>query len=479
MTQWVFLNFMLAILAFSSSGMFAYIQIGKIANVYTTLYTKSWRIEQLIFELQDMRINIDQQLIHHLLVQQNQLEIDESVAELQDYQKKISRIFNEIHEIIKEDLVILNQTQKAFDQLKDNANTLFLLVRDNKIEEAKNIFITYQNKLHPELNALMKKIKTYMNEEVETNHNHMLDRKGFTEKMIIFIICIFVIGAVFLSFLMSFSFLNSIRRAKLRLENSSQNLKKSALHQSASTNEQSIAITQISATMEELVTTSKEIKKNTERLVDSSDSANKRTMDGKKSLEIAVKGIEKIREHVNYVMENMTVLSEKSQQMGITLDILNELTEQTTILSYNATIEAAGAGDAGRRFAAIAEQIMKLANKAAESTKTIHMLIEDVQKSTHKTEKATRDGISAVNEGDQKIKESREHFKQIFGLISKNLEDIEQIEVAMSQQSTAIQQTNTAIHDIQKTAEDITYSAAQIESTAQEILELATGLIRI
>ena len=99
------------------------------------------------------------------------------------------------------------------------------------------------------------------------------------------------------------------------------------------------------------------------------------------------------------------------------LDIVSELAEQTNILAINATIEAAGAGEAGKRFAVVAEEIRKLADRVGGSTKEVRTLIDDVRSAVNTTVMATETGSKAVDAGSRQFGDVASAFKQIAGLV--------------------------------------------------------------
>ena len=114
-------------------------------------------------------------------------------------------------------------------------------------------------------------------------------------------------------------------------------------------------------------------------------------------------------------MNHMLELGRKSQQIGGILEIINELAEQTNILAINATIEAAGAGEAGRRFAVVAEEIRKLADRVAGSTKDIRTLIDEVRSAANTTVMATEGGSKSVEAGARQFTEVAAAFAQSRG----------------------------------------------------------------
>src|SRR6202167_281188 len=114
----------------------------------------------------------------------------------------------------------------------------------------------------------------------------------------------------------------------------------------------------------------------------------------------------------------MLDLGKKSQEIGAVLDIVSELAEQTNILAINATIEAAGAGDSGKRFAVVADEIRKLADRVAGSTKEIRTLIDEVRSAVNTTVMTTEIGSKAVDAGTRQFVEVTSSFKRIGGAVS-------------------------------------------------------------
>ena len=299
-------------------------------------------------------------------------------------------------------------------------------------------------------------------------------------KIIIGIVSIIAAGVIIISaLLMTRVITKPLTQATSELKSAAEELKVASLQQTSSTTEQATASTKIATTMEELLGSSKQITEATSNAALGVETANQLSVEGKKSLNQAIDGIAQIRTQVQSVTQNMLSLGEKTHQMGSILQIINELADQTTILSYNATIEAAGAGEAGNRFAAVAEQIMNLANKAVESTKEIRILIEDIQKSSNKTVLVTEEGMKAVDEGQQRIENTEGHFAEIIKTSENNLVTSKEIEMTVAQQTTVIEQTSSAVKYVQSAAEEVKTSSAQTLNTAEQLLTMARMLVEI
>jgi methyl-accepting chemotaxis protein len=175
----------------------------------------------------------------------------------------------------------------------------------------------------------------------------------------------------------------------------------------------------------------------------------------------------------------MLDLGRKSQEIGGILDIINELAEQTNILAINATIESAGAGEAGRRFAVVADEIRKLADRVGGSTKEIRTLIEEIRAASNTTVMATEDGSKAVDAGTRQFGEVAVSFKQIVELVASTAQASREIELSTKQQATAVEQVNGAIAEVARSAKENEASLSQTLVTASDLTTVSIDLSRL
>jgi methyl-accepting chemotaxis protein len=175
----------------------------------------------------------------------------------------------------------------------------------------------------------------------------------------------------------------------------------------------------------------------------------------------------------------MLELGKKSQQIGGILEIINELSEQTNILAINATIEASGAGEAGARFAVIADEIRKLADRVGGSTKEIRSLIEEIRSSVNTTVMATEGGSKAVDLGARQFVEVTTSLRQITDLLQTTSQASKEIELSTKQQTTAVEQVNIAISNVARAAKETEVSSNQTLQTAGRLAGLSRDLTRM
>ena len=284
---------------------------------------------------------------------------------------------------------------------------------------------------------------------------------------------------VLLGTLISRSLASQLGSAASRMQSSSSELQAAASQQASGSKEQATAMAEITTTISELLATARQIAESSQRVAQIADQTAGSARLGQGTVERGHDSMTAIRRQVDLIVANMLELGKKSQHIGAVLDIVSELSEQTNILSINATIEAAGAGEAGKRFAVVADEIRKLADRVSGSTKEIRNLIEDIRASVNTTVMTTESGSKAVDAGTRQLAEVATAFKQIATLVATTTDAAREIELSTKQQSTAVEQVNIAVANVAQATRETEATSAQILQTSSELNKLATELQRI
>jgi methyl-accepting chemotaxis protein len=276
------------------------------------------------------------------------------------------------------------------------------------------------------------------------------------------------------------------RRLRVRIgsavgevQSSSAELASTANQQAVGAMEQATAMSEISTTITELLATSRQITESAQRVSEVAGLTTAAGDSGRSTVNAAQESMSEIRRQVDVIVNHMLELGDKSQRIGVVLDIVSELAEQTNILAINSTIEAAGAGESGRRFAVVADEIRKLADRVAESTKEIRVLIEVVRGAVHTTVIATEIGSKAVDAGTAQFLGVASSFEQIVGLVTTTTEAAQEIELSTKQQTTAVEQVNFAVTNVTQTTKESEASSSQTLQTASQLAELSSRLRRM
>jgi methyl-accepting chemotaxis protein len=285
--------------------------------------------------------------------------------------------------------------------------------------------------------------------------------------------------AVAIAVLLGRSISRGVGGAVQHVQGSSTELRTAATQQATGTKQQSGAMTEIATTINELLATSRQIAESAKRVTAIAEKTATSSRSGEASVAAAVDTVTSIKRQVDGVVSHMLDLGKRSQQIGGVLDIINELAEQTNILAINATIEAAGATESGRRFAVVADEIRKLADRVSGSTKEIRALVDEIRAAVNITVMATESGSKAVDAGTREFGRVAEAFKEIVVLVGTTTDAAREIELSTKQQATAVEQVNVAITDVAQTTRETEASSAQMLQTASQLNALATDLMRL
>jgi len=268
----------------------------------------------------------------------------------------------------------------------------------------------------------------------------------------------------------------SIGGAITQVQSSSTALQTAASQQAQGAREQASATTEISTTVKELLSTSRQIASSAQQVARVADDTAGAARTGNDTVHRAQGTIDTVSRQVDAIVNHMLELGKRSQEIGGILDIINELAEQTNILAINATIESAGAGEHGKRFAVVAEEIRKLADRVGSATKDIRALIDEIRAASNTTIMATEDGSKAVQSSAKQFAEVAGSFRRIAELVRTNLDVAREIEMSTQQQTTAVEQVNTAILEVAQTARQSEASSSQTLQTATQLIALSKQL---
>ncbi|GAB6061326.1 methyl-accepting chemotaxis protein [Deferrisoma palaeochoriense] len=261
-----------------------------------------------------------------------------------------------------------------------------------------------------------------------------------------------------------------------KLHDSSESLVSIAMEQSSGAAEQASAVQEATTTAEEIAATSNEISANVESVERVAEETFNACVKGRDAVRDAVAGMREVKEQVGAIAASMMDLGKKSQKIGGIVDIIDEISEQTHLLAVNAAIEAAGAGEHGKRFGVVAGEVRRLAQRTVEATGQIKSLVEEIQNSVNATLLTTEKGTTTARAGAERVDQIGESLETILALVRQTKESAKEITVATQQQATAGEQLVLTITDINDVAVQVNRSAEQVEKAVINLKELARRL---
>jgi len=264
--------------------------------------------------------------------------------------------------------------------------------------------------------------------------------------------------------------IGGIRDGVTQIANAAEELSAVTGQTSAGVNSQKIETDQVATAMHEMSATVHEVARNAEQASQAASAADKEAREGDKVVGEAIAQIERLAAEVVRSSDAMTVLQQESGKIGKVMDVIKAVAEQTNLLALNAAIEAARAGEAGRGFAVVADEVRGLAQRTQKSTEEIEGLVAGLQSGT-KTVSSIM--LSSRNLTDSSVALTRKagaSLENITHTVSSIQAMNQQIAAAAEQQSSVAEEISRSIINVRDVSEQ---TAAASDETAASSVELA------
>lgn len=240
--------------------------------------------------------------------------------------------------------------------------------------------------------------------------------------------------------------------------------------------EQSEQSSTTASAVEEVNATVVEVARNASNVANSANLAKEQVLKGHKIVTETKEMMEKIAEAVSQSANTIKALGESSEQIGQIIQVIDDIADQTNLLALNAAIEAARAGEHGRGFAVVADEVRKLAEKTVKATKEIAEMIETIQKETGGAVQSMNEGVEQVEIGKNKAEEAAAALDDIKNSVESVSFEVSQIARATDEQSKATELMAQSIENISKVAAENSNLAKDSAQSVIHLTKLASEL---
>lgn len=270
--------------------------------------------------------------------------------------------------------------------------------------------------------------------------------------------------------------LNEVSLAAVAAASAANQISSSTEEMAAGANEQSSQTTEVAGAVEEMTKTILETTKNTTRAAEASKNAGGVAVEGGKVVEETIKGMIRISDVVRQSSETVQALGRSSNEIGEIVQVINDIADQTNLLALNAAIEAARAGEQGRGFAVVADEVRKLAERTSKATQEIAGMIKQIQKDTEGAVKSMKLGTDEVENGKLLAEKAGQSLKEIIAGAENVSDIVTQVAAASEQQSRTAEQITQNIELISNVTQQNATGVRQIAHAAEELNQLTANL---
>jgi methyl-accepting chemotaxis protein len=240
--------------------------------------------------------------------------------------------------------------------------------------------------------------------------------------------------------------------------------------------EQSAQSVEIASAVEEMTKTILETSQNASDAAEAAKKSGDFAKEGGHVVKETIEGMVRIADVVNKSAETVQALGKSSDQIGEIIQVIDDIADQTNLLALNAAIEAARAGEQGRGFAVVADEVRKLAERTTKATKEIAQMIKQIQKDTGEAVESMQRGTTEVENGKILTDRAGNALREIIANADEVVNIITQVASASHEQSAAAEQISKNIEAISSVTQQSAAGTQQIARAAEDLNQLTNGL---
>jgi methyl-accepting chemotaxis protein len=260
-----------------------------------------------------------------------------------------------------------------------------------------------------------------------------------------------------------------VQDASLQMDLFASKILKAIMEQSSSATQQSASISTTADTMAELARTSERITESSNRVFETAQGTQSDAQSGVKALQDTISHMAEIRDAGDRSIGEIRQQSQKVRQISGVMDIIDSIADQTKLIAFNAAIEAAGAGEKGKRFGVVAQEVRRLADTVVEATEDIRSQIVEMQEATTLLVETSQENTQSVERGMGSAHDTENSLQQIVRSASTTTDAVDQISRALSGQKDFADQVMYSLNEAAGGAEQFARTVDETNQVAAEM----------
>jgi len=408
-----------------------------------------------------------------------------SVKEMEELKKEMEQIDLGIDSHLKNEEVykLRNKENDYFKSIISNWNTLHesykkvLSLSDGfSKEDAFRLAMTETQKMQDAIEDNIAKLHLSKEDFAKSSYEESMKvgKQSWITTMLITAVSIIVLFGI--SFLITGSIKRSINSAVSSLSSTSTEIASTVEQHERTAQSQSASVSETTTTMDELSVSTRRSAEQADAVTVISKQALSTTEDGIKMANQASAGMSNLKQKVGAIGEQILKLSEQTGQIGGIANMVTDIAGQINMLALNAAVEAVRAGESGKGFSVIAQEVRKLADQGKKSAEKVNTIVADIQKATNSAVMVTEAGTKTVEDVAQIAQRAGESFGSLSGIANNVYENAQQVSLNMKQQAAAIKQVTEAMNNINTGAKETAAGISQTKIGIQRLNEAAMEL---
>ncbi|MDB5081697.1 MAG: hypothetical protein JWP00_3621 [Chloroflexi bacterium] len=275
------------------------------------------------------------------------------------------------------------------------------------------------------------------------------------------------------------SMVGQVQRQARKVSHTAREIAGASSHSAQISVEQAGAVAEATVTIEELNFTAQQIAEATTLVANAAEQALNSANDGQETVQESIVGISNLKQRVRTITDRILALSERSQRVGHIIEQVASIADQTHLLALNAAIESAAAGENGKRFAVVASEVKRLAERSRQATKDVQAVLGEIQDATNASVMATEQGMKEAERGVILAYRTGDVNESIIQMVERTVQLANAISLATQQQRSASEQVVTLMRNLAMVIGDAAASARQSSGLAVGLDKIAQELTRV
>ena len=267
-----------------------------------------------------------------------------------------------------------------------------------------------------------------------------------------------------------------IQNSSIEVASAANSVNEIASELASGSSEQAASVVEITAAMEELARTAAQIADNATTQADLTAQAEAAGSVGSDAVDEAVEGVEEVKKRISGIATRADTLGTRSKEIYRVLDLITDIAQETHILSLNAAIEAAAAGEHGRRFSVVAEEVRRLAQRSQESVDSVRNLLDEFSGSIRATVVATEEGSKEAARVLERARAAAAAIDELKAASSDTARVAKEISLATQQQNAASDQVVLTLKEVSQVVQRMADSLKQFSATADQLNDLGLAI---